>query len=73
VDSGFEETLFETLWPASLTGGLARGCALMEELRHGVRAVLCHHTFSLFVLNLNDSPGKWKSGETKWFAVGYIA
>lgn len=73
MDSGFEETVFETLWPAPLTGGLARGSVLLEELRHCTRAVLSHRTFSLFVLNLNDSPGKWKSAETKWFAVGYVA
>lgn len=72
MDSGFEETLFETLWPAFLTGGLARGNVL-EELRHRTRAVLSHRTFNLFDLNLNGSPGKWKSAETKWFAVGYVA
>ena len=74
VDSGFEETLLETLWPASLTGGLARGSILLEELRRCKRAVCSHQLpFSLFVLNLNGSPEKSKSAETKWFAVGSIA
>lgn len=73
MDSGFEETLLETIWPASLTGRLARERVLLEEIRCCKRAVCSHYTLSLLVLNLNDSPEKSESAETKRFAVGSIA
>lgn len=73
VDSRSEEMLFKSLWSESLTGGLLRGSSLLKEHRHCTRAVVSHHAFSFSIFNLGDGPWKWKSEETKWFAVGFVA
>lgn len=73
VDSMSEEILFKSLWSASLVGGPLWGSSLLKEHRHCTRAVVSHCAFGFSVFNFDGGLWKWKSEETKWFAVGFVA